>query len=91
MMHRMLNALFNLFGYQIVVKNAGILWLSREVIQVASGVEPLIIELDRRTDLSPEYRRHEVYAMGLKRFPEVPAVDVALAIEYSLRRYRGLL
>ena len=90
-MRKILNALLGLFGYELVPKDSrdSAIWLSTEMLHVAEVARPLVARLDRLEGVSPEYRRHEVYAELLKRFPHVPAMDVSVAIEYALRRYRS--
>lgn len=87
-MIKMLNAFFGLFGYELVPKDSDIIRLSSETLHVAEVARPLVVRLGRAEGVSPEYRRHEVYAALLKRFPEVPAMDVSVAIEYALRKRR---
>ena len=87
-MMKLANVFFGLFGYKLVEKDSTVIWLSTEIIHVAEVARPLVARLDRLEGVSPEYRRHEVYAALLKRFPHVPAMDVSIAIEYALRRYR---
>jgi uncharacterized protein (DUF433 family) len=88
-MMKLANVLFGLFGYELVAKDSDIIRLSAETIHVADVARPLVARLERTEGLSLEYRRHEVYAALLKRFPHVPAMDVSIAIEYALRRYRS--
>lgn len=87
-MLKMLNRFFGRFGYELVRKNSDIIRLSPEMLHVAEVARPLVLKLDRVEGVSPEYRRHDVYAALLKRFPEVLAMDVSIALEYALRQAR---
>lgn len=87
-MLKMLNRFFGRFGYELVRKNSDIIRLSPEMLLVASAARPLVEKLDLVESVSPEYRRHDVYAALLKRFPHVPAMDVSVAVEYALRAWR---
>ena len=90
-MLKMLNAFFGLFGYALVPTDSDVIRLSLEMLHVSEVARPVVAKLERRSIGSPEYRRHEAYAKLLKRFPEVPAMDVSVAIEHALRKHRGIL
>ncbi len=87
-MMKLLNAFFGLFGHELVAKDSDVIRLSPEALHVAATARPLVSALERVAGVSPEYRRHTVYAELLKRFPHVPAMDISVAIEYALRKRR---
>ncbi len=83
-----LNAVFRRFGYELVKQDADIMRLSADVLLVSAAAEPLVRKLDGVEGVSPEYRRHAVYAELLKRFPDIPAMAVSIAIEHALSKWR---
>lgn len=87
-MLKLANIFFGLFGYELVEKGSDVIRLSPEILHVADTARPHVASLDRVEGVSPEYRRHTVYAALLKRFPHVPAMDVSVALEYALRKHR---
>ncbi len=88
-MLKMLNKLFHRFGYELVPVDSTVMRLTTEALLVAVAARPLVEQLDHVLGVSPEYRRHTVYAALLKRFPNVPAMDVSVAVEHALRQWRG--
>ena len=83
-----LNVVFRRFGYELVRQDADMIPLSADVLLVSKAAEPLVKKYDRVEGVSPEYRRHAVYAALLKNFPEVPAMAVSIAIEHALLKWR---
>ncbi len=75
-----------------VLKKFGhrILSIPPEVIDVAVELLPHILDQeDKHAKETGEYRRHQVYARGLKLYPEMDKVDLALAVELGVRRMKG--
>ena len=51
---------------------------------ICAASEPIQVE-ELKKDMSGEYKRHQVYARLIKRFPDVPRRDIGLAIELAVR------
>ena len=88
-MLNLLNRLFRCFGYELVPVDSTVMRLTAEALFVSVVALPLVEKLDHVEGVSPEYRRHDVYAALLKRFPNVPAMDVSVAVEHALRKWRA--
>ena len=62
------------------------LWLVyRHFDQLKKAALPLARAADGKKDVSGEYKRHQVYARMLKKFPSTPRRDIGLAIELVVR------
>lgn len=55
------------------------------VVEISESMQSAVKDIDRAPQ-SGEWKKHQVYALGLKWFPHVPRRDVSLAIEYAVRR-----
>lgn len=88
-MLRLFNWFFRRVGYELVPVDSTVMRLTPEALLVSAMARPLVEKLDKLEGVSPEYRRHDVYAALLKRFPQVPAMDVSIAVEHALRKWRA--
>lgn len=55
---------------------------------MATNLTPHVIAAEPYKQ-SGEWKRHKVYAQGLKLFPDAPRDDVALALELAVKRMKG--
>jgi hypothetical protein len=72
------------------------LWLVRKLdlqmfhyvafVEFIEAAFPLVLVENTKVDQSGEYRRHQVYAQMVKKFPWASKRDLALAIELAVRR-----
>lgn len=51
---------------------------------ICAASSPMRVE-ELKKDMSGEYKRHQVYAKLIKRFPDEPRRDIGLAIELAVR------
>jgi len=64
--------------------------IPNELILLVEALLPVILKVEEEHPKeSGEYRRHQVYAKGLKLFPNAARDDIGLAIEYGVRKMKG--
>lgn len=55
-------------------------------LQIAAEAAVLRVEANSAVGTSGEYKRHQVYAKLLKKFPDLPKRDIGLAIELAVHK-----
>lgn len=84
MFKTILNILAWVFGYHMVLVCPTNWWLVEMAMPLIDAAAKL-----PHNDVTPEYRRHVVYAQMLKNAPFTPKRDIAFAIECAIQRRRG--